>query len=66
MCGTATGDSINVTMEQRLNVLAAERATQKVTQTAEGLDLPKSSKFWKVCIQQLDSVWSDQFGLHFF
>lgn len=57
--GTATGGSINVAMEQRLNVLTAERATRKITQTTEGLDLPKSSKFWKICIQQLDSVWSD-------
>lgn len=54
-----TGGSISVVMEQGLNVLTAEGETQKVTQTTEGLDLPKSSKFWKVCIQQLDPVWSD-------
>jgi len=58
-CGTAIDGTISVAMEQRLNVLTAEKAMQKITETTRVLDLPKSSKFLNVCILQLDSGWYD-------
>lgn len=53
-CGTAERGSTSVTKKQGIFVLTAERPTQKITQTSESLDLPKSDNFRKVLIHQLD------------